>query len=295
GGLGELAGPLMRICWMALVASDALRKLLHITRPREFVPGAADAAFRGSLDSLCRVIEETKSSGMGMARAIAAAMEEAGERFDRVLTDDTSELLLIGVVGEIYCRLDTFSNESLIRELEKFGAMAWLSDISEWVWYTDTERMKNLRSLGRTFSGEMAGALTKRFFQRRYESTILDPIRGRLSLLPEPHDIMEILRCGEPYLPWKGALGEMALSVGKSVYMHGKGVDGIVDISPFTCMNGIVAESVYPRVSRDHDGLPIRSFYFDGTRKDLDSELSVFMELARGYNRRRSVRIGESA
>jgi len=44
--------------------------------------------------------------------------------------------------------------------------------------------------------------------------------------------------------------------------MYSQGVDGIVDISPFTCMNGIVTEAIYPVVSRDHDGIPIRVFYF---------------------------------
>jgi len=60
-------------------------------------------------------------------------------------------------------------------------------------------------------------------------------------------------------LPPEGCLGEMVLSVGKAVYLHGKGADGILDISPFTCMNGIICEAVYPAVSLDHDDLPIRT------------------------------------
>ena len=76
----------------------------------------------------------------------------------------------------------------------------------------------------------------------------------------------EVLEQSPPYLPYHGALGEMVLSVGKAVYMYEKGVDGIIDISPFTCMNGIVCESIYPKVSRDCDGIPIRTFYFDGSQ-----------------------------
>ena len=43
------------------------------------------------------------------------------------------EIPLIGVVGEIFCRLNTFSNEDLIRKLEGYGAEACLSHIAEWV------------------------------------------------------------------------------------------------------------------------------------------------------------------
>ena len=67
-----------------------------------------------------------------------------------------------------------------------------------------------------------------------------------------------------------------------------KGAAGIIDISPFTCMNGIVCEAIYPRISRDLGGLPIRNFYFDGTQSDLDRDLGVYMELARNYQRKRA-------
>ena len=82
----------------------------------------------------------------------------------------------------------------------------------------------------------------------------------------EELDIYEILECARPYLPREGAFGEMVLNVGKVVYLANKGATGIIDISPFTCMNGIVCEAIYPRVNRD---------------------LGVYMELARGYAARR--------
>ena len=80
----------------------------------------------------------------------------------------------------------------------------------------------------------------------------------------------------------------MVVNVGKVVHLAGKGVDGIIDISPFTCMNGIVCEAVYPRLSRDLGGLPIRNFYFDGTQSDLDRDLGVFLELALAYQKRKT-------
>jgi predicted nucleotide-binding protein (sugar kinase/HSP70/actin superfamily) len=80
----------------------------------------------------------------------------------------------------------------------------------------------------------------------------------------------------------------MVLNVGKAVCLARRGVDGIIDISPFTCMNGIVSEAVYPRLSRDCGGIPIRNFYFDGTQADLDRDLGVYIELARTYRARKA-------
>ena len=103
----------------------------------------------------------------------------------------------------------------------------------------------------------------------------------------EAESITEILGYSQPYLPPEGCLGEMVLSTGKSVYLHKKGADGIVDISPFTCMNGIITEAIYPKVSADCDGMPIRMFYFDGISSDLDRDVGIFVELAKTYGSRK--------
>jgi len=77
----------------------------------------------------------------------------------------------------------------------------------------------------------------------------------------------------------------MVLSAGKVDCFFRKGVDGIIDVSPFTCMNGIVSESLYPRQRAEHAGLPIKNVYVDGTDRDLTSELEIFLELACSYQR----------
>jgi hypothetical protein len=53
-------------------------------------------------------------------------------------------------------------------------------------------------------------------------------------------------------------------------------------------MNGIVCEAIYPRVSRDHAGLPIRTLYYDGTPQDLEGDLGVYLDLARSYQGRKT-------
>jgi hypothetical protein len=55
-------------------------------------------------------------------------------------------------------------------------------------------------------------------------------------------------------------------------------------------MNGIVSEATYPRISKDLGGIPIRNVYSDGTQSDLDRDLGVYIELARGYQRRKKYR-----
>jgi hypothetical protein len=93
----------------------------------------------------------------------------------------------------------------------------------------------------------------------------------------------EALELAHFYLPFPGAEGEMVMNIGRGVNLARHGVDGIVDISPFSCMNGVVSEAIYRKLSRDFAGFPIRNFYLDGQESDLDRDLGMFLDMARSY------------
>jgi predicted nucleotide-binding protein (sugar kinase/HSP70/actin superfamily) len=288
-GLGELAKPFVRTGWRALVAADLLQKMLLIHRPYEAARGDADAVYEASLDDLCFTLEHSPVEPGTQLAELVRAMVRSRERFRalQVKRDAAAPPArpLIGIVGEIFCRLNTFSNENLVRALEEYGAEAWLSDIVEWIWYTESERFRKLKLAGRMWTREALEAWVRDRVQKRDEHALAAPFHEDFAGREEP-DIYEVLECARPYLPREGAYGEMVLNVGKAVYLAKKGATGIIDISPFTCMNGIVCEAIYPRVSRDWGGIPIRNFYFDGTQSDLDRDLGVYMELARGYGKK---------
>ena len=124
---------------------------------------------------------------------------------------------------------------------------------------------------------------------KKDEHILLEPFHDDFVGYEEPSNTEIVIRYGQPYLPARGALGEMALSIGRTVYLYTKGVDGLVDISPFSCMNGIVSEAIYPSISKDHNNIPCRVFYFDGINLDLDRDIGIFMELVRGYMSRKKV------
>lgn len=284
-GLGTLARPFVRTGWRALLCADLLQKLLLIYRPYEESRGDSDAVYEESLADLCATLESTPVDPAVQLQALRDSLVRSRGRFRKLAGRRPRNLPVIGIVGEIFCRLNTFSNENLVLCLEGYGAEAWVSDIVEWIWYTNSEHFRKLQLTGRILSTEAFAAWVRKRVQKRDEHILLEPFAEDFKGREEP-DIYEILECARPYLPREGAFGEMVLNVGKVVYLARKGAAGIIDISPFTCMNGIVCEAIYPRISRDLGGLPIRNFYFDGTQSDLDRDLGVYMELARSHKGR---------
>jgi predicted nucleotide-binding protein (sugar kinase/HSP70/actin superfamily) len=288
-GLGETSTAFVRTGWRALLAADILQKMVLLYRPYEVHQGETDRVFEACLDDVGASIENTVVHPPTQLKAIREALVRSRDKFRRIPTDPDRTRPLIGVVGEIFCRLNTFSNEDLVRRVEEYGGEAWISDLTEWVWYTNAEQSRNLKLIGQQFSKDMLGAWIRNKVQKRDEHTLIEPFTEDFTGYEEPPDVREVLEYARPYLPCDGALGEMVLNVGKAVYLAKKGADGIIDISPFTCMNGIVSEAIYPQLSRDLGGIPIRSFYFDGTQSDLDRDLGVYIELAKAYQRRKKV------
>jgi predicted nucleotide-binding protein (sugar kinase/HSP70/actin superfamily) len=282
--IGDFGTPFLRGSWRALVSADLLRKKLLMTRPYEVEEGASDRVFKESVNDLCSTIEHSCSHYDCQLREIIESLQRARLRFESVHIR-RSDKPLIGVVGEIFCRLNNFSNSDLVRRLEKQGAECWISDIAEWVGYTNSEEARKLRLEKRRFSIPMLKCILRSRIQHQDEKALLAVFGADFASYEEPC-IDELMELARPYLPNYGVDGEMVMSVGKSVFLARHGADGIVDISPFTCMNGIVSEAIYPRLSQDLGGIPIRNFYFDGTQSDLYRDVGIYLELARSYRQK---------
>ena len=287
-GLGDMARAFVRTGWRALLTGDILLKLLLKTRPYESRPGESDRVYEACLDDLSGVLENTSVEPGVQLEALVRGLIRARDRFRAIPAAYNRDTPLIGIVGEIFCRLNNFSNDDMVRRIEGYGGECWMSDIAEWIWYTNSEEARRLKLVGRSLSFAMLANKIRSHVQRSDEHALLRPFREDFQGYEEPQTMAELMKYAEPYLPQWGAMGEMVLNTGKAIYLARKGADGIVDISPFTCMNGIVSEAIYPVVSQANGGIPIRNFYFDGTQSDLDRDIGIYLELARAYQRRKN-------
>ncbi|MDD5762990.1 MAG: hypothetical protein PHP88_10870, partial [bacterium] len=290
-GVGEHADELLRTAWRAMIGGELLTKLLLRTRPYEMEKGASDAAYRAALSDLCATVESRGKTPKERMARLKESLVRGRKLLRDVPADFSDPRPLIGIVGEIFCRLNTFSNDDVVRKVEEAGGECWISDVSEWLWYTNAAHLHLLKRFRKHLTLEMFGARLKWHFQHKDERELHGVFGDDFLGYEEADDIRDVLDLARPYLVPEGTLGEMLLSVAKTVYLHRKGADGVLDINPFSCMNGIVSEAIYPRLSRDCDGLPVRVFYFDGTRADRRYELDIFMDLVREYSaRKRTVR-----
>lgn len=286
-GIGRHAPELIRTAWRAVVLSDILMKLLLKTRPYEVNSGETDRVYLEAVAACEQVLEKQGLTHEERLQRLTETLLKIRERLRQIPQRD-EERPLIGVVGEIFTRLNTFANEEVIRHLEAAGAECWLAGVAEWIWYTNEEQFRRLREERRRVSKTWLRAFLTKQVMLRDEQALYRPFTEELRGYEEPH-VPHLLKLAEPYLPAAGCGGEMVLSTGGTIFFYEIGADGVADISPFSCMNAIITEAIYPKLSRDHDGFPVRMFYFDGTQRDLDRDVGIFMELARTYQRRKRI------
>src|SRR5205807_5870563 len=141
-------------------------------RPYEERRGDAEEVYEESLTDFCRTLEQTSAEPGVQLRALRECMVRCRDRFRKLDARRDRSLPMIGIVGEIFCRLNTFSNENLVQCLEGYGAEAWVSDLIEWIWYTTSEHFRKLKLERRIWTVEALSAWVRKRVQQRDEHVL---------------------------------------------------------------------------------------------------------------------------
>ncbi len=254
-----------RLGWKAIVATDLLVKLLHETRPYELAPGEADRTYRESLEA---ARDELARGG----ERLPAVVKESVEAFCRIKRR-SGRRPIVGIVGEIYIRSNRFGNSDLIRAIEALGGQAWLAPIGEWILYVNY--IGKAVSPKKGWLSNIVRLVLTDFLQKKDEHELEELVKDYLSYGSEPK-IEAVLHKASPYIH-ESFRGEAVLSVGKAVDFAERGVSGIVNAMPFTCMPGTISSSIMKLLQHRYD-VPIINVAYDGqAMTNIATRLEAFM------------------
>ncbi len=275
----DLGTAFRRTAWYAITGVDLLLKLLWRTRPYELEKGKTDAVYAGALADLKKTLRE------GGRHGLLEALPEIVDRFRRVPVSDERRPL-IGVVGEIYVRANTFSNAHVVRLLEELGAEVRVAPTGEWLMYTQYKKLGDTR-VRRDWRAHLRTRL-ERYVLHRDELRTAEAFRGSIGDWELEEPLSEtVVGHAEPYIS-EAYRGEPVLTVGKAIDYANAGFDGIVNVMPFSCMPGTMVSSVSPQVRHDH-GIPWINLTFDGQEQmHLRTRLEAFLHQAKLHQHQRT-------
>jgi predicted nucleotide-binding protein (sugar kinase/HSP70/actin superfamily) len=258
-----LDGDLRRRLWHAIIIGDSLFKAGCRLRPYEREKGAVDAVIAAALERF-EAAFETRADPMPAFHETIAAL--------KAIPVHRVRKPLVGVVGEIYIRSNTFANQNVIGAIEAFGGEAWLAPLSEWIHYTAHMEHHNYKSGKWAFSLFKWGksALATRLMMRD-EDAYLDvatPVNGDRREPPVEASIME----GNKYVPLEFE-GEAILTTGRAVGFMRDGAALVVNCSPFGCMPGTITTGIFQRITHEL-GVPVINMFYDG-EGDLNRQIGT--------------------
>ena len=161
--------------------------------------------------------------------------------------DENREVLHVDITGEIFLVNDEFSNQNLEKELGRMG-------------------VETRRSL--TVSSFLKDAIIPKAFRKG-----------------ETH-LERAVRLAKPYL--KRDIGGDALEcVSDVAYADARHIDGIIHLSPFTCMPEIMSQNIFPAMREDCT-VPILSLIMDEQtgKAGYITRLEAFADLMRRKKRK---------
>lgn len=223
----------LKLAWVKFKALDEVEQTVHWVRAREKTRGATSKVFQrvlGWVDEAA-TIAETEQAARRAVEVLQKIPRRAGV-----------DPLRVGIVGEIFMRLERAANLDLEERLGHLGV-----EVKRHIYLSDWIR-------------------TNLFF---------DALRFRRQETREKQARL----AARPYLDHFVG-GEGLDTIGHTILFARDGFHGVVDILPFTCTPEIVAKSILPRVSEDL-GIPVLVLTMDehSGGVGLQTRLEAFVDL----------------
>jgi len=259
--------------WKGFVAMDMLRKMKQERLPYEVVPGNTENVYQQALADLVTCME---NGGKNLTDTLA----QIAYSFTQIPLSNGKRKPVVAIVGEIFMRDNDFCSAHLVKRLEKFGAETWIAPFAEWLSYSTIRYTRDSRWKG-DFKGVVKSKLQE-YLQERTASKVIKPFHG---LFDEDKEVAvkDMLNACGPYVH-RHYDGDPALNLGTSAILADKGISGIANILPFTCMPGTLVTSVSDQLRKDKGNLPYVSIAYDGQEDaSIDLRLQAFMHQAYEY------------
>lgn len=265
--LKNLGTGFRKLIWQVFVVTDNIKKLLYKTRPYEFVKGHADMAYDQAIKRLENNVE--------LYGSVGDSMKYAAGIFSAIKTKKEKNKPKIGIIGEIYVRSNDYCNNFIVKRLEELGAEVVAPAFHEWILYTDWERrVDHLRN--REYSGYAKEVVTS-FVQKYYTRRETAPLKGKIENFLYEIPTEGLMKLSEEYLT-ENLRGEATLSMARAEEYARHGFQGVVNLTPFHCMPGTIANTLLVRFSRKYPNIPVLKMVYDGSDHSADdTKLEAFM------------------
>jgi predicted nucleotide-binding protein (sugar kinase/HSP70/actin superfamily) len=295
----EASSIFRKLCYVTIIISDILDRIVWRVRPYELRPGLTDSFLEKALEAVAAEVEQNGAS-LEVKRFLDI-VEDIASTARTFIDTRQPRRPQVGIIGEIYVRTHPDSNQNIVRVLERFGVEVVVSSVAEWINYitydTAREHKRHLKLalLKRDFTSvrgilnDLISTEIEKYYQLMRQSQIYSHALKHLDIHVD-HRIGTLEKRLDRDRLFSFDVGtESALSIGAALEQLHEGYNGVVNVFPFTCMPSSVCTAILkpllnkmrmPYIDAAYDGaiqpnreIALRTFVYQA-KQHLESRTS---------------------
>lgn len=245
---------------LGIYAIDRLFKWKTEIQPYEANPGEVAAVHQQNMEA----IEEGLAHGH-----FFKALRESVARFKSVqLRPGPRRRPVVGIVGDVYTRVNEHSNDHLYQRLNDLGFEVWTScSLIDASILGGEQLHQELRRKGRNVSAVAAMAATP---AAKAVLALVDRHFPAGIRTPQERHFKEVHQASSKYVSyWIDKA--LSMNINRIQEFHQAGADGVINAMCHNCMLGNVSASLSASIRRDTDSMPLCNLVFEGLKSTHSS------------------------
>ncbi|MEJ2663213.1 MAG: acyl-CoA dehydratase activase [Spirochaetia bacterium] len=223
--------------WEAIVVSDVMDDIRNSIKVLAKDPASAMEIFNREYDKVLDTF--AGRTGHSLYRQLKLSAKRLAEIPLKMTLDQVPQVI---VMGEIFVRRDSFSNQNIAGMLAERGFIARLSPVMEWIYYLNYMIKNGLHYANHTLLGALEFFISDKT-QHIVERRIKKILSASGLYEPEYIDIDNIIKYSKHIVPTT-LKGEPGMIMGMLMRDALNKYAGIINIGPFGCMPVRFTEAV---------------------------------------------------
>jgi predicted nucleotide-binding protein (sugar kinase/HSP70/actin superfamily) len=263
-----------RAVWKGWLATDILIfKLLHI-RPYEINEGETERVYEWAIKQIC--------SGL-VAGNFYEIFTRTIEVMDRIPVRKEKRPI-IGIVGEFYTCMNSWSNNDIIKEFEAQGAeVRFGPTTTDYMVYFDQVYPDINLSKGKYMTALYY--YLRRFWDKHWQKRIEGMLGEELVDCKIP-SVEQRIEMASPYV--SPAIDPVVtVNISKAEGYAAQGCSGIANLIVLNCVFGTLATAIYKKVQRENNHIPLLTMIYDGLKQtNAKTRIEAFVHQVKSYHER---------
>jgi len=275
----ELGSPYIMRLALGMYTIDRFFKWKTEIEPYEKNPGEVKAVYQQILLDL--------EKGLAVGSFIATIKKSVRALAGVQLTDGNGSRPKIGIVGDVYTRINSHSNNNLYQKLQDGGLEVWPSCSMIDVSFLGMEQLHaELLRQGNSLGSSAAKLLLPGVKLAKWLVDRYFPANIRT---PQERDYRAVAEVSGKYADfWIDKA--LSLNLNRIEELHQAGADGVVHVMCHNCMLGNITASLAPGMRRDMGDIPIGNLVYEGLKSTHNSNrIEAFIHQVKSCKKNRCV------